>query len=290
MDESTIGPGRLLGLANAGPCNIAAAPIVQAVQNVRAAVAETGVDLDNVDSVCAAVAGYSFRSRRESFRASVADLFPGAKVALVPDYEAAFRSAFPEGRGIIVIAGTGSISYGSDGSGISRRSGGYGYRIDDAGSGYGVGRKALAAVLSAADGSGDATLLTGMISDIGGVPADWDSLAEGIYSGAIGVSAVAGLAEVVGRAAAEGDEVSRRILMDASHALAQLVEAVYRRVFSGAEHVSVARVGGLWNAGPDVTDVFDRLVAGFARGAAISSRTIDPAVGAALIAADLLGA
>ncbi|MEI3013924.1 MAG: hypothetical protein V8T36_03730 [Ruthenibacterium lactatiformans] len=73
------------------------------------------------------------------------------------------------------MAGTGSICFGRDAAGKTARSGGYGHKIDDEGSGYALGRDALAAVVRAQDGRGPRTLLTDLVFaqlkvvDVGGL-------------------------------------------------------------------------------------------------------------------------
>ena len=51
------------------------------------------------------------------------------------DQHAALYGAHCQGKGIILIAGTGSVCYGMDGMGGEARAGGWGYLIDDEGSG-----------------------------------------------------------------------------------------------------------------------------------------------------------
>src|ERR1700733_7704143 len=65
--------------------------------------------------------------------------------------------------GIVVIAGTGSIAYGRNAGGEAARAGGWGHMIGDEGSGYWIGREALAAVMRGADGRGPETGLTAEI-------------------------------------------------------------------------------------------------------------------------------
>jgi N-acetylglucosamine kinase-like BadF-type ATPase len=114
-------------------------------------------------------------------------------------------------------------------------------------------------------------------------------LIESVYSGVVDRVAVAGLAEVVGGAATDGDEVSRMILMHAGGSLGRLAQAVHRRVFADSEaSVSLALVGSLWEAGSSLTDVFERSVYRFAPNAVISHAAAHPAEGAARMALDLL--
>src|SRR5205085_1278058 len=62
--------------------------------------------------------------------------------------------------GIVIIAGTGSIVYGRNQRGEAARAGGWGHLIGDEGSGYWIGREALAAVMRAEDGRGPSTRMT----------------------------------------------------------------------------------------------------------------------------------
>ncbi|MBI5208940.1 MAG: hypothetical protein HY927_03095 [Elusimicrobia bacterium] len=83
---------------------------------------------------------WSARRRREAAEA-LAGL---AKTVLVlSDVELARASAFAGGPGILVVGGTGSISYGLDGRGRAGRAGGLGPFLGDEGSAFWVGREAL---------------------------------------------------------------------------------------------------------------------------------------------------
>src|SRR3989441_10905027 len=52
------------------------------------------------------------------------------------DAEIALSTAFADGTGIIVSAGTGSIAYPRDPAGQLHRAGGYGWQLGDVGGGY----------------------------------------------------------------------------------------------------------------------------------------------------------
>jgi len=56
-----------------------------------------------------------------------------------------------EPKGVVVIAGTGSIVYGIGDDGIAKRAGGYGHWFADEGSGFRIGHKALRAIMMASD-------------------------------------------------------------------------------------------------------------------------------------------
>ncbi len=276
----------LRGEGVGGPCNIAAVPIAEAVTSVRtaaqAALGGIGAEAADVRAVCAGVAGASFTARRAAFHAEMQRLFPEAAIRVEPDYAVALTGATDGTAGVIVIAGTGSVAYGENAEGRSHKAGAYGYLIDDAGSGYGVGRAALAAVLRAGDGTGEATSLSGRVCAALGIEAVSD-IVSGVYGGGISRVAVASLSQVVAVSAAEDEDiVARAILMRAGGALAQLVHGVTATLFpDGSGELPVVPIGGLWQSGEALTDVFERSVRRFAPRAVVRTALHSPVSGAA---------
>src|SRR5579875_3586243 len=65
--------------------------------------------------------------------------------------------------GVALIAGTGAIALGRNMQGATARASGWGYLLDEVGSGYELGRQALVAVVRAADGRGPQTMLLELI-------------------------------------------------------------------------------------------------------------------------------
>lgn len=266
---AATGDGTVLGEGFGGACNIAALPLDEALgsaaQCLLAALTAGGGRAEDVRAVCVGVAGWSFEDRRWALREGLQRLFPQAQIAVVPDYAIALTGATDGGPGVIVIAGTGSIAYGENARGEAHRTGGYGFLIDDAGSGYGVGRQALSAVLHAEDGTAAATSLQGRIRAALGITAAAEII-PGIYGGDIDRVQVAALSRVVAEAAVEdSDEVARAILMRTGGALAHLAQGVTTRLFADeTASFPLVTVGGLWEAGPALSDVFTRSLRRFA--------------------------
>ena len=76
------------------------------------------------------------------------------------DVEAAFHDAFGDGPGVMLIAGTGSIAWARDESGVMHRVGGWGQHVGDEGSGYWIGHGARSGAWTGAeDGRSAATAL-----------------------------------------------------------------------------------------------------------------------------------
>ena len=80
-----------------------------------------------------------------------------SRVLVVNDALIALVAGARDEPGIVIIAGTGSIVYGRNAAGEAARAGGWGHMIGDEGSGYWIGREALAAVMRGGDGRGPET-------------------------------------------------------------------------------------------------------------------------------------
>ncbi len=277
--------GGSAGSGTAGACNLAAVPPAEALTNALAAadcaLAEAGTSRAEVVSVCAGIAGFSYPDRRIQFNHGLQSAFPNAQVLVEPDFVIALAGATGGAPGVIVIAGTGSAAYGENAAGESHRTGAYGYLIDDGGSGYGVGRGAIAAVLAAADGTGPPTTLTRRVLPALGLTSIVE-IVPGVYGDGISRVAIAGLSRVVAEAASvDNDPPARALLMRAGGTLSQLVQGVTQRLFtSGSHEFPVVQIGGLWSAGEALTDVFVRSLRRFAPSAVITAPQASPVEGA----------
>lgn len=280
-----VSAGNIRGRGVAGACNLAAVPPSEALAAALAAadlaLSEAGVERADIAALCAGVAGVSFAERRAQFHAGLQAAFPQAYVRVEPDYAIALTGATGGGPGVIVIAGTGSGAYGENAAGEQHKTGGYGYLIDDAGSGYGVGRAALATVLRAADGTGEPTSLSRRLLEALGLSSPTD-IVPGVYSGGLSRVEIAGLSRVVAAAAQDDqDVVARALLMRAGGALAQLAHGVTQKLFTDAGATfPVVPIGGLWNAGSLLTEVFTRSLHRFAPMTVMTSPLFSPVEGA----------
>jgi N-acetylglucosamine kinase-like BadF-type ATPase len=91
---------------------------------------KTGLDTDNCVSGFAGVAGIDRSEDTGTMRSIIrdaAELGPDTNVEVRNDSIPALAGAFGELRGILLIAGTGSIAVGADGAGRIIRSGGWGH-------------------------------------------------------------------------------------------------------------------------------------------------------------------
>src|SRR3954470_19415590 len=114
-------------------------------------------------AICLGIAGVDRDDEAQVVRAMMRRIGYKSRVLVVNDALIALVAGARDDPAIVLIAGTGSIAYGRNGSGEAARAGGWGHMIGDEGSGYWIGREALAAVMRGADGRGPITDLTGEI-------------------------------------------------------------------------------------------------------------------------------
>ena len=167
-------------------------------------------------------------------------------VNIESDARIALEGAFKGGRGIILIAGTGSIAFGKDAKGEVHRVGGWGRILGDEGSGYYIGKHALTAVCRHLDGRSVPTLLTKMISKKFALRTPTDIIAA-VYKNNFDIAAVAPL---VFDAAKKGDAASLSIVQMASEELTEHVRSLLmkiepRKTRSVREKIPLSFIGGL---------------------------------------------
>ncbi|PYR06345.1 MAG: ATPase, partial [Acidobacteria bacterium] len=161
-------------------------------------------------AICLGIAGVDREDEARTVRAIMRRIGYKSRVLVVNDALIALVAGAQDAPGIVIIAGTGSIVYGRNAAGEAARAGGWGHMIGDEGSGYWIGREALAAVMRAADGRGPATQLGGDILAHFAVD-DESRLPRIVYDRDQPRMSVAALGPIVERAAELGDAVATRI-------------------------------------------------------------------------------
>jgi N-acetylglucosamine kinase-like BadF-type ATPase len=199
-----------------------------------------------VDVAVVCVSGWSadpMYSRR--LLAAVQEVTPARRVLLTSDAITAFVGGSDALPGVVVAAGTGCVALAADGTGQWCRADGLGYLLGDLGSGFWIGREALASALSRASGrSGSDELLRRAIDHFGPVAELVDRLSRSRDP----VPLVAGFTLLVAEAARSGDPISQRIWTDAGRALAISACNAADGVFPHASPVTVTLTGGLASA------------------------------------------
>ena len=279
--------GKVLGYGRSGSSNyhnIGSAAAGRAIKEaVTKARRRAKIGTSKVEVAAVALAGID--SSRD--RASALRILRKIKIArrslLIHDSLAALRAATHGGPGIIVISGTGSAAAGMNRGGDYARAGGWGYLVDDEGSGYDIGMKALRSAIRMMDGRAPRTKLAAILKRRFRVRRLEDVFSK-IYSGKLGVDAIAALSPLVS-ASATNDKVSREILNRAGVSLAELACAVARRLRMTRDDFPIVLVGGTYRSGRHLLQPLRVRVRKECPRAKVKIMTIEPALGALSIAA-----
>jgi len=278
---------RILGEGFSGAANPLRAGLDEAVLHVEQAVTDActqaGIELSNIDSGCAAIAGINHPIHYHTMKDALDEALRISGLELVTDARAALEGALDGKAGVVVIAGTGSIAIGVNQNGETARAGGFGPTLSDEGSGYYIAQTALKAVVSSFDGRSPGTTLVERICSRLGVAGPSD-LPGVIYNSDSEPVDIAPLAEVVYEAAHEGDEVARQILATAGRELGRLAASVIEKLGLHLGAFRVACVGSVFRSGEFVLEPLREAVSLIAPQAEIGPPLHSPAIGAVKLA------
>jgi N-acetylglucosamine kinase-like BadF-type ATPase len=238
------GPGgEILGRGASGPSNAKAVGMDAARQAldaaIRAAFDDARLAPAPVDAACLGLAGFD----RPEDRAILSGWADEARVAhrlvLVNDGDLVVAAGTPEGWGVGVIAGTGSIAVGRAPDGRTARAGGWGHLIGDEGSAYVLVLDALRLVARRDDGREPRPSAPGIEPVTGSDPltarlcgalgvARASQIVTALYAPDFTRARIASLAPEVLAACDESPDDAARLLTPAGAALAEIVAAVAR--------------------------------------------------------------
>jgi N-acetylglucosamine kinase-like BadF-type ATPase len=278
------GEGSILAEARGPGANLQAVGELQVEKVLHQVMEEALTGRDVVpDAICLGIAGVDRPDDAAVVRAIMKRIGYKARVLVVNDALVALESGAPGQPGVVIISGTGSISYGRNAEGMAARSGGWGYVLGDEGSGYWIGRAALRAVLREADQRGKATELTPLLLNHFGVDRPQGLIHE-VYHTNLKPAAIGALAQCVHQAFALGDEVAIGILRGAANELESAAISVARRLDLIGERFPFILAGGIFKAVPWLNEELSRRLPIVAPGSTVRLLDREPATGAVLLA------
>jgi N-acetylglucosamine kinase-like BadF-type ATPase len=234
-------------------------------------------------AICLGIAGVDREDEARTVRAIMRRIGYKSRILVVNDALIGLVAGARDEPGIAINSGTGSIVYGRNAAFEAARAGGWGHMIGDEGSGYWIGREALAAVMRAEDGRGPATDLTAAMLDHFDV-ADVSRLPRIVYDRQSPRVAVAALGPIVQRATDGGDAVAMRILERAAEELVLGARSVATRLEMRGDAFTFFLAGGVFGVVPRLaTELNGRLVEVAPR-AQVERLEQEPAVGAVWLA------
>jgi len=221
---------------------------------IRFAFEDATLNPQKFRAACIGLAGVDRPQDRAVIESWVKENLPDTPTKIVNDAELVLAAGTPDGWGVAMICGTGSIVYGRSQNGETSRAGGWGYLLGDEGSGYRIGLAALQAIARSHDGRDENTALQSLILNHLSLnsPAD---LIKYIYRERVPTAEIAALASFVEEAADGGDAVATKILQEAAHELSLTVNSAVRRLrMTGA--IPCAQAGGVITRGKIIAAMF----------------------------------
>jgi len=187
--------------------------------------AQTGISMRSIATCCVGASGSTAPLVSEwitnAFRSRI-----GGELLLVEDIDIALDAAFRGGRGVLILAGTGSNVAGRGEDGQIVTAGGWGPALSDEGSGYFLGIEALRRGFRAID-QGRTSMLLETIQGYWGL-ASLGELVE--YANANPAPDFSRLAPLVIACAMQGDEVADEVVRHSGEELAVLAAIVVERI------------------------------------------------------------
>jgi N-acetylmuramic acid 6-phosphate etherase len=200
--------------------------------------------------VGAFLAGCATEEDRTRLRGLVAKAWPKAQLAIGSDRDSGLATAFHDGDGIAVIAGTGTAVHGRR-DGRIEKAGGWGQLLGDRGGGYDLARRGLRLVLTHFDLNQKITPLAEEILQILGLNRLQDLVGWAMQADKM---SVARLAPAIFHAAKMGEPQMLATVQAGADILAQFTRAVADRLDFPAAPVRL--VGGLFTHHEDYVALY----------------------------------
>ena len=278
--------GAVVGYRECGGLNFYTIGMDAARERLRTAVRGLLDDCGAEDYIALGVGSSALdgRAERAVEKAFAGDAFPVDRIELCGDCFMAQCGANLGQAGVAVVSGTGAMVLGVDADGAEHLAGGWGYRLGDPGSAYGVATAALRAVFAAEEGLGEPSGLREAALRFFGARSVRGLIAP-LYAETSRPSDIALFASEVIAQADGGDAVAARILEEQYRALARQTARVWDAC-SG----QICLWGGMFTHNAGVRALFERLVRGERERAFFGEAALPPELGAVVWAMKKRGA
>jgi N-acetylglucosamine kinase len=204
----------------------------------------------HVKNACSAVLGLPFHGEDAEYTLHQTEIIQdrfGDRGVVENDVRIAFDGALAGTAGVLILAGTGSMAWGSlNGADDPHfRVGGWGDLIGDEGSAFWIGRHSLQIVSRHLDGRENSSEFSGHILDHLGInPLELHSWIGGMEEPR---KSIASIAKATGDLAQSGNEIAQRILSQAAEQLAEHVHVTWRMA-GGVKPLAWSYAGGVFKS------------------------------------------
>ena len=203
------------------------------------------------------------------------------RFVVVNDSELVLAGGTPEGWGVALISGAGSVCLGRSPDAKTARVGGWGPLLGDEGSGYQIALSALRVATQTADGRSESPALLKAVLRHWSLP-NAQALIRHIHAPTMTQGDIAGLAPSMVELASAGDPAAKAIVAESARELARQVDTVVRKL--GLSRPPLALGGGLLRG-----DLRRAVLAALGSEVGPVAYVADPCLGAVALARRLLG-
>ncbi|MGD1910897.1 MAG: N-acetylglucosamine kinase [Rivularia sp. (in: cyanobacteria)] len=249
----------ILGRGEAGSSNYQSVGIEAAKYSIESAINQAIIIRDNIniDAICLGLAGVGRAKDIEIVKNIIKDIpiicnIKPQNIIISHDALIALVGGIGNDVGIVVAAGTGSIIFGRNHRGETKRVGGWGYLLGDEGSAYKIAITGMHMALLSYDGRLAYTSLVEDFKNHLGL-SHIEELIEVVYRSGLGVKEIAALAPIVDNAAFKGDGFANMIIDDAVNELFLATYTVIDGIFaegdlSEVNFLEVVTTGSVWKS------------------------------------------
>ncbi|HWE35662.1 MAG TPA: BadF/BadG/BcrA/BcrD ATPase family protein [Isosphaeraceae bacterium] len=296
--------GQVLGDGTGGPSNLQGIPAEAALaaldEAIAAAFADAGLAQTTVAAACLGLAGSDRDSARSILEGWAGRMRLADRLVLATDADLVLAAGTPDGNGVAVIAGTGSIAVGRSPDGRKARAGGWGSWLGDEGSAFAVAVAGLRLALRRFDGrealgvlkakpkpkpTGPDALTRRLCEALG--VADPSGFVDAIGGGR-DVARIAALAPEVVAAADDDPDVLGWVLEPAGFELGRAALAVARALDWQGAPLPLAMAGGFLLGAEPVAGAMLGYLRRFAGLEIVPARVPEPVLGAVALAKQAL--
>jgi len=206
------------------------------------------------------------------------DCFDAERLLMDSDVYMALMGATLGEPGVMVVSGTGAMIVTQDASGNVVNAGGWGYRLDDPGSAYGVAIDALREAMMYLEDAGEQTNLGNAALSFFDA-SDSRALIGRLYDEDMPPSRIAQFAQAVLSCAAEGDRTAQRVIGRHVEMLADLTAPLLKKFPEGT---GVNLYGGMFEHNPLVVELFREKLRALGRNTVMTSPSLPPELGAVI--------
>ncbi|BAZ13370.1 hypothetical protein NIES4071_52090 [Calothrix sp. NIES-4071] len=284
----------ILGRGEAGASNYqsigANAALISIESAIKAAIATVGKV--QVKAICLGLAGAGRSKDIEVIQGIVRDLQQSPNlpiewilpnnIIICHDALTALVGGIGSDVGVVVAAGTGTIVFGRNQQGQTKRVGGWGYILGDEGGAYKIAVAGMQAAMRAYDGREHSTSLVEAFKNELGLESIED-LIEVVYRRGWGVREIAALAPIIDNAAVDGDEAAREIIDESVRELVRATSVVVREL-TLTNGFEIVTVGSVWGAKSNIHEKFIASITAELKDASVIMPRYEPAYGACLLA------